>query len=329
MGVYNYDAINDELVPIAGTSAEQGLSDKVSKYSADSTYWDTTPTSSSTKPVTSGGILADINSKVSHENLLDNPWFTVNQRGFTSGNPEVPIHVADRWAVRYNPSNSGSVSLSNNILTLTSTGNLLIVGERFEEAVGFSGKTLTASILLSDGTIYYGTGVFPSKNGSDLNVIDTNDFTVYYQYSSSSGNYPFLGVLCKANKTISIKAVKLELGSVSTLANDTAPNYAEELVKCQRYFYKTMITTKEGSQTTSKLSNATNTNFLTGVDFPVQMRDIPTYSNVKAQDFFGTVLIDNVVFEAATKDGVCRFYKQNAFTQGTWYYMQFEASADL
>lgn len=36
--------------------------------------------------------------------------------------------------------------------------------------------------------------------------------------------------------TIVVKSVKLELGSVSTLENDTVPNYAEELVKCQRYF---------------------------------------------------------------------------------------------
>ena len=145
--------------------------------------------------------------------------------------------MVDRWAVRYNPS-GGSVSLSNNILTLTSANNILIIGERFEENVGFSGKTLTASILLSDGTIYHGTGVFPNKNDSDSNVIDTDNLTVYYQYSSASSNYPFLGIVCKANKTISIKAVKLELGSVSTLAMDIAPNYTTELLKCQRYFVR-------------------------------------------------------------------------------------------
>ena len=41
-----------------------------------------------------------------------------------------------------------------------------------------------------------------------------------------------------SGKSISIKAVKLELGSRSTLANDVAPNYAEELAKCQRYFVR-------------------------------------------------------------------------------------------
>ncbi len=40
------------------------------------------------------------------------------------------------------------------------------------------------------------------------------------------------------NAELNIKAVKLELGSVSTLANDVAPNYAEELAKCQRFYYR-------------------------------------------------------------------------------------------
>ena len=40
------------------------------------------------------------------------------------------------------------------------------------------------------------------------------------------------------NGSITLKAVKLELGSVSTLAMDTVPNYATELLKCQRYFVR-------------------------------------------------------------------------------------------
>lgn len=182
--------------------------------------------------------LTPIAQAVSNRNLLDNPWFTVNQRGFASdSNPSAGTHLVDRWAVRYNPS-TGSVAVNDGIVTLTSADKILIVGERFEKSVGFSGKMLTASIMLSDGTILSGTGIFPNENGADVNVINTSDLTVYYQYSSASGGYPFLGITCKANKTLSIKAVKLELGSVSTLAMDIAPNYATELLKCQRYFVR-------------------------------------------------------------------------------------------
>ena len=50
---------------------------------------------------------------------------------------------------------------------------------------------------------------------------------------------------CKTGKTISIKAVKLELGSRQTLAHQDAdgnwvlneiPDYGEQLARCQRYF---------------------------------------------------------------------------------------------
>ena len=39
--------------------------------------------------------------------------------------------------------------------------------------------------------------------------------------------------IANSGTSISIKAIKLELGSVSTLAMDTAPNYATELAKCK------------------------------------------------------------------------------------------------
>lgn len=345
MGVYNYDAINDELVPIAGTSAEQGLSDKISKYSADSTYWDTTPTSSSTKPVTSGGILADINSKVSHENLLDNPWFTVNQRGQSSYTAlsTINTYTVDRWRLEVAGDSHHSVTVNNDSsLTITNTHST--------DLLFFSQAALKKEFLVDEGTEYVASVDVVNYSGTiyvDVGLMDMSPWSRFaYGTITSTGINIFKGAvpsnwggtvntfrpicfILDAGASMTIRKVKFERGAISTLHLDSAPNYQQELAKCQRYFYKTMITTKSDSQTTSKLSVATNTNFLTGVDFPVQMRDQPAYSNVKAQDFFGTVLIDNIVFETSTKDGVCRFYKQNAFTQGTWYYMQFEASADL
>lgn len=261
---------------------------------------------------------------ISNPNLLDNPWFTVNQRGATSWSSGYGV---DRWM----PQRADITVNADKTLTVTPTvlsTNNGFIGQRIEKENSLLGKTVTISALLSSGTIISHT--FDTIEDAINNAVEGNYNFGYSTVTSSSYDLVWFGL--RSNSTISsvtIKAIKLELGSVSTLAMDTAPNYQQELAKCQRYFYKTMITTKSDSQTTSKLSVATNTNFLTGVDFPVQMRDQPAYSNVKAQDFFGTVLIDNIVFETSTKDGVCRFYKQNAFTQGTWYYMQFEASADL
>lgn len=93
MGVYKYDAINDELIPIAGTPSAQGLEDKVSTYTADATYWDTTPTVASTKPVISDGIktqfdlvhneLSDVNNILGSKNILPNSATTQVINGIT------------------------------------------------------------------------------------------------------------------------------------------------------------------------------------------------------------------------------------------------------
>ena len=71
MGVYKYDAINDELIPIAGVPSVPGIEDKVSTYTADATYWDTSPTSASNKPVTSGGVYTALANKADVSALSD------------------------------------------------------------------------------------------------------------------------------------------------------------------------------------------------------------------------------------------------------------------
>ena len=71
MGVYKYDAINDELIPIAGVPSVPGIEDKVSTYTADATYWDTSPTSASNKPVTSGGVYTALGNKADVSALSD------------------------------------------------------------------------------------------------------------------------------------------------------------------------------------------------------------------------------------------------------------------
>lgn len=93
MGVYKYDAINDELIPIAGVPSVPGIEDKVSTYTADATYWDTSPTASSTKPVISDGIktqfdlvhneLSDVNNILGSKNILPNSATTQVINGIT------------------------------------------------------------------------------------------------------------------------------------------------------------------------------------------------------------------------------------------------------
>jgi len=168
---------------------------------------------------------------ISHENLLDNPWFTVNQRGQSSyTDPGNGKYTVDRWKI-YN----------YNTLTVSSNGvSSIELYQYFEEdrVKPLLGKTVTLSILLQDGRIRYSSGQLPNAFPSvDTAYIETNvgdNIWLYIILTSSK----LLQVQIRnwSDQVIDVRAVKLEFGSISTLAMDTAPNYQQELAKCQRYY---------------------------------------------------------------------------------------------
>lgn len=182
-----------------------------------------------------------IGGLVSNPNLLDNPWFTVNQRGFSSKNDNG--FTVDRWQILQA---AGTVSLSNGAITIdpTVSGTTFLWGQTIEDALTrFAGKTLTLSILLSDGTIKskafeYPISVSSNRQIMNVNLGSTHYFEIYAYTSGHArcGYYNNAGTI--PSSPLTIKAVKLELGSVSTLAMDTEPNYTTELLKCQRYFVR-------------------------------------------------------------------------------------------
>ena len=205
---------------------------------------------------------------ISNPNLLDNPWFTVNQRGLTS---VVGGYIVDRWNGR---ATTGS-SLSDGVVTIvnnrTEAGATTWWGQRVEldYAKRLIGKVLTWSVMLSDGEIKTYTFTIPNDStnvqSADFNI-NGNLFYMRFEWTETAGC--FFIWLRKPNSTISIKAVKLELGSVSTLAQDTAPNYATELLKCQRYFINAI-----GNGASGYFNDA---NAILSVPVPVQMRTVPT-----------------------------------------------------
>lgn len=178
---------------------------------------------------------------VSNPNLLDNPWFTVNQRGYTTDSSSGK-YPADRWQFVYNPKGC-TISRSGNQLVIDNTqsgaGNAYFF-QLFEDT-SMVGKMLTASVMLSDGTIISGSAIMPALEQATQDAIVDNihKFRVYLQHlTNGSRGVPAFAFEFHANCSLTIKAVKLELGTVSTLAHDTAPNYQQELAKCQRYFQR-------------------------------------------------------------------------------------------
>lgn len=175
-------------------------------------------------------------AQITNPNILHNPWFQVNQRGETS--VSVNGLFVDRWRVL-------KASAGSTTFTLNSDGTITIDNSLGEAHCYFiqrrtaktiarvAGRMITASVMLSDGTVRSGSGTYDPA--ASTNYYEDDDIKLQ-SIAQSVGQFFILRV--EAGKTITIKALKLELGSISTLAMDTAPDMATELLKCQRYYQK-------------------------------------------------------------------------------------------
>jgi hypothetical protein len=164
-------------------------------------------------------------TQISNPNLLDNPWFTVNQRGITSWSNEIVGYSADRW--KHDENATGSII--NGVYTCNAPTYQIWEDDRITSLLG---KTVTLSWILSDGSIGFETKTLPSALTSEYVNPFTNENVILALKSGNSSQ------AARIAAGVAIRAVKLELGSISTLAMDTAPGMATELLKCQRYFQR-------------------------------------------------------------------------------------------
>lgn len=198
-------------------------------------------------------------TQISNLNLLDNAWFTVNQRGKNTYSTTSPtdIYTFDRWILV----GTATVSKSEDVITVTSNDNTKwnMVKQKLASSLPtyLRGKKLTLSILLSDGTIKSTTFTFPATDpGADsrlatITIDEDREILLYYLSNGTNSKYE-ARIHIRQNLTsqeiheIAFKAIKLEVGEISTLGMDVRPNLALELAKCQRYYRKYDVYTTTG-----------------------------------------------------------------------------------
>lgn len=232
-------------------------------------------------------------------NLLDNPWFTVNQRGVTSGGFEDRVYRFDRWYTSYASNTNGTWSWGANGVTLTSPNNSAsLLLQKIASPELLDGKKLTASLLLTDGTILRGTVSFNHATNQTFLIHNL----VRVQWLSGA-----FAIIILASQTIAIRAVKLEVGDISTIANDAPPNYAEELLKCQRYFLRVLRNGGYSVDVAFGVADSATTARIT-IPTPVPMAKAPTVSmsgTVRIQDGGSGHEITNISnYQSITNVGV-------------------------
>ena len=193
------------------------------------TELDTLPsfTDTSLLPVHNGaglkkGLLSQLanylGTKFSNPNLLINPDFKINQRGATSY--EQQGYSVDRWKIRnitVTPNANGGITVKND--KYEDTGTFVQILENATE----DDSTLSCYVTSVSGTV---TMVADDNSQvilkQGLNVVHTSMSTKNFTISLNQGT------------SVTIKWVKLEQGKVAT--EFIAPNIAEELTKCNRFF---------------------------------------------------------------------------------------------
>lgn len=190
------------------------------------------------------------NGQLCNPNLLENAWLgpgVINQNNAALYTETT--YSIDRWLI---DKNQGAVSLTlqSDCIRLTQviagTYKAQSMFQLIENAKAYAGKTITLSVK-HRGTASY-TQMLILVNGAVLNnslkvfypttnwtidyitftmpeVITADIFSVWlYADTSGGGGYT------------EYQQVKLELGPISTLANEPPPNPITELAKCQKYY---------------------------------------------------------------------------------------------
>lgn len=159
-----------------------------------------------------------LGTKFSNPNLLINPDFKINQRGATSY--EQQGYSVDRWKiwnVTVTPSTSGGITVKSD--KYSDTGNILQYLENATEG----DSTLSCYVTSVSGTV-------TMVADDDSQVILKQGLNVLHISKSTKSFKIFLNL----GTSITLKWVKLEQGKVAT--EFIAPNYAEEILKCQRFY---------------------------------------------------------------------------------------------
>ena len=263
-----------------------------------------------------------------NRNLLDNWYFanSVNQKGqieFTGSG-----YTIDRWR-----SYGAKVSINDGYISLSTEGNPTFCQK---SELDLYDKTLTFSVLLANGSLCTGTGILASDTAwKNTTLYEDSSIKLWLQNSNPLFN---TAIDIKGNTPVDLVAAKLEFGSSQTLAHkegskwvlNEIPDYATELAKCQRYFYKTQGAFEYRGIAINQwyMNNGT-------IELPVSMRIKPTCKVFDRHGNAGKISIRdndesvNGILTPLSNRTLLAYAPDAGFTIGTEYDFAIEADANL
>ena len=165
-------------------------------------------------------------------NLLHNWDFKnpVNQRGVTSLTQNSTLkYFIDRWQVW-----DGTFAVTDNGLQVAwngTSGHNARMRQKIEK--NLFGETVIVSAIV-DGVLYQESLTIPETANSDSFGNTNNGIQFFVQNHDST--CVSVGLVVNGTSTRTISRIKCEVGSASTLEQDSPSDYGEQLGLCQRYY---------------------------------------------------------------------------------------------
>ena len=265
-------------------------------------------------PVTSVNTMTgDVVFEYDHRNLLDNPFFTVNQRGASSYDTGLSSGYGyDRW---WNIFANVSKDSDGDLVFTQSTSTVYggVCRQAIELPSRLAGKTVTFSVDVKSYDagyltmqMYTGTGInsgLTNLTGSIvIDHVGINSVTITLPDSIPA--YLLCNINIAIGHTATIRSLKLELGDISTLQYDTAPNYAEELAKCQRFYIGFESNTTMWIDGIAMGTGGTSIQSM--ISTPVTMRAVPsiTANNLNIWDVTSSISVSNPTSAQLVPNGI-------------------------
>lgn len=165
-----------------------------------------------------------LGKKFSNPNLLINPDFKINQRGKSTYSSTGAGGTVDRWV----GTNVKTVVNSDNIVTVSSLSGIGYYTQH-EENISYGKHTYSIYVQAITGTV---KAFYKSKDSKDIELgtlkQGLNTFT------SVDDGFKSFFLSIAGGSSVTLKYAKVEQGAVAT--SFIAPNYAEEILKCQRFY---------------------------------------------------------------------------------------------
>lgn len=165
-----------------------------------------------------------LGNKFSNPNLLINSDFKINQRGQSAYSSTKTVYTVDRWAI-----SNAKVSVNSDSSVTASSLDSIGYFKQHGESISYGKHTYSIYVQAITGTVKV---FYINKDSKDVELgtlkQGLNTFT------SVDDGFKSFFLSIAGGSSVTLKYAKVEQGTVAT--SFIAPNRAEELIKCKRFF---------------------------------------------------------------------------------------------